>query len=113
MLNHDIGLKLSLRRKELRLSQEELSKKVEERGLSLSREVISNIEQGKRIINIVEMNVFMDVLDMDINTFLHEEDDTDLVTLFRQKESLDTEDEWFLEDLQMIAAAFIGQKKML
>ncbi|CAH0344788.1 helix-turn-helix transcriptional regulator [Bacillus sp. CECT 9360] len=113
MLNQEIGSKISFRRKALNWSQEELSKKLEEKGLPLSREVISNIEKGKRIINVVEMNAIMDVLGLDINTFLHQEEETDLITLFRQKEELDQEDEWFLEDLQMIAAAFIGQEKII
>lgn len=111
MNNLIIGSRIKDRRKELGLSQEEFSHKMESEGLPMSREVFSNIEKGKRSINVVEMNVIMKVLDLGIEAFLiEEEEEESLVTLFRKKEELTEEDEWFLEDFQMIVSALIKQE---
>lgn len=108
-----VGARIKERRKELGLSQEEFSGKMVMEGLPLSREVVSNIEMGKRIINVVEMSVIMKVLDLNIESFLDEdENEVNLVTLFRKKEELTEEDEWFLEDFQMIVSAMIKQEEL-
>lgn len=109
-MNKIVGNRINEKRKELNLSQDELSKQLIENGLSLSREAINDIEQGERILNVVEMNVIMKVLGLSIDSFSSEEEEVNLVALLTTKETLNEEIECFLENLQMTISALIAQE---
>ena len=106
-----IGLKIKAIREARRLSQIEAVERLAEKGINMSRETLSKIENGNRTVSAVELNAICKVLNIDINILFEDEEDDDLVTLFRKKNfSEKTVKE--VEKLQDIIKMFIYQKKI-
>ena len=106
-----IGLKIKAIREARRLSQIEAVERLAEKGINMSRETLSKIENGNRTVSAVELNSICKVLNIDINILFEEDEDDDLVTLFRKKNfSEKTVKE--VEKLQDIIKMFIYQKKI-
>ena len=106
-----IGLKIKAIREARRLSQIEAVERLVEKGINMSRETLSKIENGNRTVSAVELNAICKVLNIDINILFEDEEDDDLVTLFRKKNfSEKTVEE--VEKLQDMIKMFIYQKKI-
>lgn len=106
-----IGLKIKAIREARRLSQIEAVERLAEKGINMSRETLSKIENGNRTVSALELNAICKVLNIDINILFEDEEDDDLVTLFRKKNfSEKTVKE--VEKLQDIIKMFIYQKKI-
>lgn len=106
-----IGLKIKAIREARGLSQIEAVEILTEKGINMSRETLSKIENGNRTVSAVELNAICKVLNIDINILFEDEEDDDLVTLFRKKNfSEKTVKE--VEKLQDIIKMFIYQKKI-
>ena len=106
-----IGLKIKAIREARGLSQIEVVERLAEKGINMSRETLSKIENGNRTVSAVELNAICKVLNIDINILFEDEEDDDLVTLFRKKNfSEKTVEE--VEKLQDMIKMFIYQKKI-
>ena len=106
-----IGLKIKAIREARGLSQIEAVERLVEKGINMSRETLSKIENGNRTVSAVELNAICKVLNIDINILFEDEEDDDLVTLFRKKNfSEKTVKE--VEKLQDMIKMFIYQKKI-
>jgi transcriptional regulator with XRE-family HTH domain len=106
-----IGLKIKAIREARGLSQIEVVERLAEKGINMSRETLSKIENGNRTVSAVELNALCKVLNIDINILFEEDEDDDLVTLFRKKKfSEKTIEE--VEKLQDMIKMFIYQKKI-
>jgi len=106
-----IGLKIKAIREARGLSQIEAVERLAEKGINMSRETLSKIENGNRTVSAVELNALCKVLNIDINILFEEDEDDDLVTLFRKKNfSEKTIEE--VEKLQDMIKMFIYQKKI-
>ena len=106
-----IGLKIKAVREERGLSQAEVVERLAEQNVNMSRETLSKIENNKRTISAIELNAISKVLNVDMNTLFEDNEDYDLVTLFRKKnfsEKTITE----VEKLQDMIKVFIYQKKI-
>lgn len=106
-----IGFKIKAIREARGLSQIEAVERLAEKGINMSRETLSKIENGNRTVSAVELNAICKVLNIDINILFEDEEDDDLVTLFRKKNfSEKTIEE--VEKLQDMIKMFIYQKKI-
>lgn len=106
-----IGLKIKVSREKSGLSQIETVEKLAENGIIISRETLSKIENGNRTVSAVELNAICKVLNIDINILFEEDENDDLVTLFRKNNfSVKTVEE--VEKLQDMIKMFIYQKKI-
>ncbi|WP_434640551.1 helix-turn-helix transcriptional regulator [Thermoanaerobacterium thermosaccharolyticum] len=106
-----IGLKIKAAREARGLSQIEVVERLAEKDINMSRETLSKIENGNRTVSAVELNALCKVLNIDINILFEDEEDDDLVTLFRKKNfSEKTIEE--VEKLQDMIKMFIYQKKI-
>jgi len=106
-----IGLKIKAIREKSGLSQIETVEKLAENGIIISRETLSKIENGNRTVSAMELNAICKVLNIDINILFEEDEDDDLVTLFRKNNfSVKTVEE--VEKLQDMIKMFIYQKKI-
>ena len=106
-----IGLKIKAIREARGLSQIEAVERLAEKGINMSRETLSKIENGNRTVSALELNAICKVLNIDINILFEEDEDDDLVTLFRKKNfSEKTVEE--VEKLQDMIKMFIYQKKI-
>ena len=106
-----IGLKIKAIGEARGLSQTETVEKLAEKGINMSRETLSKIENDSRTVSAVELNAICKVLNIDINILFEEDEDDDLVTLFRKKNfSEKTVKE--VERLQDMIKIFIYQKKI-
>ena len=106
-----IGLKIKAIRKARGLSRIEVVERLVERDVNMSRETLSKIENGNRTVSAVELNALCKVLNIDINILFEDDEDNDLVTLFRKKNfSEKTIKE--IEKLQDMVKVFIYQKKI-
>ena len=112
-MSEDIPIRLKIKaiREARGLSQIEVVERLAEKGINMSRETLSKIENGNRTISAVELNALCKVLNIDINILFEEDEDDDLVTLFRKKNfSEKTIEE--VEKLQDMIKMFIYQKKI-
>ncbi len=118
MLTYEqLGIDLKAQREKKDLSQKELSSLLVEKGVKLTRESISKIESGKRLVNAIELRVIADVLNTNLETLLgeaEEEEDIDLVGLCRRNGDIEVtaEVEWALDDLWYFMTAITRQKKL-
>lgn len=110
-MEYRIGKKIRAFREEKGLSQLKLAEALEERGIKMSRETLSKIENNSRSISAVELKAIADVLGVDIDEFFHEEEPDSMVTFFRK----DNYSQDVLEDikeLQEMVKVFIENKRM-
>ena len=109
--NISIGPKIKAIREDMGLSQNETVERLAEKGINMSRETLSKIENNSRTISAIELNAICKVLNIDINILFEENEDVDLVTLFRKRNfSGKTIEE--VEKLQEMMKLFIYQKKI-
>ena len=106
-----IGLKIKAIREARGLSQTETVEKLAEKGINMSRETLSKIENDSRTVSAVELNAICKVLNIDINILFEEDEDDDLVTLFRKK-NFSEKAVKEVEKLQDMIKIFIYQKKI-
>jgi len=105
----ELGTKIRAAREEKAFSQSEVVEKLMDKGLNMSRETLSKIENGNRSISAIELNALCEILGININSLFNEDDD--LVTLFRKRNfSEETINE--IEKLQAMIKVFIYQKKI-
>jgi transcriptional regulator with XRE-family HTH domain len=112
-MSEDIPIRLKIKaiREARGLSQIEVVERLAEKGINMSRETLSKIENGNRTVSAMELNAICKVLNIDINILFEDEEDDDLVTLFRKKNfSEKTIEE--VEKLQDVIKMFIYQKKI-
>lgn len=112
-MSEDIPIRLKIKaiREARGLSQIEVVERLAEKGINMSRETLSKIENGNRTVSAMELNAICKVLNIDINILFEEDEDDDLVTLFRKKNfSEKTIEE--VEKLQDMIKMFIYQKKI-
>lgn len=110
-MEYRIGKKIRAFREEKGLSQLKLAEALEERGIKMSRETLSKIENNSRSISAVELKAIADVLGVDIDEFFYEEEPDSMVTFFRK----DNYSQDVLEDikeLQEMVKVFIQNKRM-
>lgn len=106
---NELGAKIRAAREEKAFSQSEVVEKLMEKGINMSRETLSKIENGNRSISAVELNALCNILGIDINSLFNEDDD--LVALFRKRNfSESTINE--IGKLQDMIKVFIYQKKI-
>ena len=60
------GARIRQRREELRLSQEQLSARLQLLGLELNQKVVSRVETGLRVVPDFELDYYARVLDTDV-----------------------------------------------
>lgn len=100
-------------RKRLGYSQDQLVLLLEGQGVRISRETISKIENGARSVSALEIKAICEVLQINLDDFLREEKETDLVVLYRKYrkvESAEAENE--LRVLQDMIRDFSNQMKI-
>jgi len=107
----EIGIRIYNARVAAGLNQLQVSACLKERGLNISRETISKIENGDRPLSAIELPVFAQVLSVTVDLLLKEEDTEDLVTLFRRKSGACIVDQEIFEIQDMIKD-FIKQKQL-
>ena len=84
-MDYGIGKRIRSFREDKGLSQLKLAEALEERGIKMSRETLSKIENNSRSVYAIELKALSKVLDVDINDFFHEEEAEDMVTFFRKR----------------------------
>ncbi|WP_094602869.1 hypothetical protein SPSIL_009800 [Sporomusa silvacetica DSM 10669] len=107
----EIGARIQSARVTRGLNQVQLSDKLKEQGLHISRETISKIESGDRPLSAMELPVFATVLSVPVTELLKEETAEDLVTLFRRKAGVNIVSEEIAE-IQDMMKALIRQKQL-
>lgn len=107
----EIGIRISNARVAAGLNQLQVSERLKARGLNISRETISKIENGDRPLSAIELPVFAKVLSVTVDFLLKEDDAEDLVTLFRKKSGAYIVDQEIFEIQDMIKD-FIKQKQL-
>ncbi len=108
-----VGERIKNAREEKKISQKLLCDMLQEVGIEISRETLSKIENGSRIISAIEIKKIADVLGFGPQKFLEEEEEQNLVMLFRRSGRFDESDEECLEELdeiQFFLKSFIRQK---
>jgi len=106
-----IGIRIYNARVATGLNQTQVSEKLKERGLNISRETMSKIENGDRPLSAIELPVFAEILSVTVDILLKEDDTEDLVTLFRRKSDDCIIDQEICEIQDMIRD-FIKQKQL-
>ncbi len=110
-MDYGIGKRIRSFREDKGLSQLKLVEALEERGIKMSRETLSKIENNSRSISAVELKAIADVLGVDIDEFFHEEEPDSMVTFFRKGNfSQDVLED--IKELQEMVKVFIENKRM-
>lgn len=108
-----IGQRIKMKREKLKISQQELADRLQNKGIKISRETISKIESGNRATNALEIKAIGEILEISIEELMKEEKKKDLVSLFRSREErLSEEAESELKDIQDFVKGIIAQKKI-
>lgn len=112
----EIGEKIKLIRESKGLSQTTVAEELTSKGIKISRETLSKIENGNRTISIIEIKMLAEVLNVSTDDFFGEEDEQEenLVTLFRKKKKseLNEKEKNYLSDIQMMVKGLIAQEKI-
>lgn len=107
-----IGKRIRDIREKKKISQQLLADKLKELGILISRETLSKIETGNRTVSAVELKAICSVLEVDVDILLEDNEDDNLVTLFRKK-NMSEEAIKSVETLQDMIISFMTQKKIL
>jgi len=107
----EIGIRIYNARVAAGLNQTQVSERLKDRGLNISRETMSKIENGDRPLSAIELPVFAEVLSVTVDFLLKEDVTEDLVTLFRRKSDACIIDQEIVEIQDMIRD-FIKQKQL-
>lgn len=113
MITFDIiGKRIQQRREEIKMSQKELTQFLEEKGLKMSRETVSKIENGSRATNAIEIRVICEVLRASAEDIMKEDEEQDLVSLFRSRGVISGGAMNEIDDIQVFIKDLIAQKKI-
>lgn len=112
-----VGERIRDAREKKEISQKLFCSMLKECGVEISRETLSKIENGSRMISAIELKKIANVLCMNPESLLEEEEEQDLIVLFRKYGKLDGicgEDISVcieeLEEVQYFIKGFIRQK---
>jgi transcriptional regulator with XRE-family HTH domain len=108
-----VGERIKNEREEKKISQKVLCDMLQKVGVEISRETLSKIENGSRIVSAIEIKKISDMLGVDPQQFLkEEEEEQDLVLLFRRSGKFDDNEEYLeeLDEIQYFLKSFIRQK---
>lgn len=113
MITFDIiGKRIQQRREEIKMSQKELTQFLEKKGLKMSRETVSKIENGSRATNAIEIKVICEVLRASAEDIMKEDEEQDLVSLFRSRREFSGGTMNEIGDIQVFIKDLITQKKV-
>ncbi len=112
LLENSIGTKIKTIREGKKLSQNDVVEKLLEKKISMSRETLSKIENNNRTISAIELNAICSILEVEIDTIFSEDQEEDLITLFRKKGSFSDETIEEIEYLQEMIKIFISQERI-
>ncbi|MGL4850119.1 MAG: helix-turn-helix domain-containing protein [Clostridium sp.] len=107
-----IGGRIKDIREDKKISQQFMATKLKELGISMSRETLSKIENGNRSVSAVELKAIGSILDVDVDILLQDNEDDNLVTLFR-KRNVNEETVKRVEQLQDMIMSFMNQKNII
>ena len=113
MITFDIiGKRIQQRREDIKMSQKELTQLLVEKGLKMSRETVSKIENGSRATNAIEIRVICEVLRASAEDIMKEDEEQDLVSLFRSRGVISGGAMNEIGDIQVFIKDLIAQKKI-
>lgn len=107
-----IGDRIKDRREAINLSQRDLAEILEEKGIKMSRETISKIENGSRATNAIEIKAFCEALRVSVEEIMKEDEEQDLASLFRSRGIISVEAMAEINDIQIFIKDLIAQKKI-
>lgn len=107
-----IGGRIKDIREDKKISQQFMADRLKDLGISMSRETLSKIENGNRTVSAVELKAIGSVLDVDVDILLQDNEDDNLVTLFR-KRNMNEETIKRVETLQDMIMSFMNQKNIV
>lgn len=107
-----LGKKIKNLRESKKISQQLMVERLKEVDIAISRETLSKIENGNRSISAIELKGFCSVLGVDVEALLGNEEEENLVTLFRRK-NVGEGTLKNIEYLQDMIISFMNQKKIL
>lgn len=107
-----IGERIKQYREVKEITQQDMVDALKNKECIMSRETLSKIENGNRSVSAVELSKICDVLGVKIEDILDDEDD-DLVTLFRKKKNVKEETLCEIEEVQNIIISFMNQKNIV
>ena len=107
-----IGGRIKDIRENKKISQQLMADRLKDLGISMSRETFSKIENGNRTVSAVELKAIGSVLDVDVDILLQDNEDDNLVTLFR-KRNMNEETIKRVETLQDMIMSFMNQKNII
>ena len=108
-----VGQRIQLGRESLKISQKEMAFLLEQKGLKISRETISKIENGSRATNALEIKAIGDIIGIPAEELLHEDEEKDLISLFRSRGEVLTDDTIEeLEEVQDFIRSILAQEKI-
>lgn len=107
-----IGTRVKAAREAKGLSQLQFVNEIEKAGLKLSRETLSKIETGSRSVSVLEIKAICKAISLDAEEFLKDDEEDNLVTLFRKHAALSNIEEILGEvsQIQNMLKDFIVQK---
>ncbi|MGL5438943.1 MAG: helix-turn-helix domain-containing protein [Filifactoraceae bacterium] len=107
-----IGDRIKQYREAKEITQQDMVDALKNKDCVMSRETLSKIENGNRSVSAVELSKICDVLGVKIEDIL-EDDNDDLVTLFRKKKNVTEETLAEIEEVQNIIISFMNQKNIV
>ena len=107
-----IGKKIKENRELKNITQQDMVEYLKEKQISMSRETLSKIENGNRSVSALELQAITEIFQINIEQILKDEDDDNLITLFRKNTNLEEESLKEIENIQDIIVSFINQKKI-
>ncbi|MEF9992332.1 MAG: helix-turn-helix transcriptional regulator [Romboutsia sp.] len=108
-----IGDRIKQYREVKEITQQDMVDALKNKDCAMSRETLSKIENGNRSVSAVELSKICDVLDVKIEDILEDDNDDDLVTLFRKKKNVTEETLAEIEEVQNIIISFMNQKNIV
>jgi transcriptional regulator with XRE-family HTH domain len=107
-----IGERIKQYRENKGITQQDMVDALKNKDCLISRETLSKIETGNRSISALELSAVCEVLETRVEDILEENDD-DLVTLFRKKKCVSENTLNEIEEIQNIIISFINQKNIV
>jgi transcriptional regulator with XRE-family HTH domain len=108
-----IGKRIKEIREEKGINQKEMSENLQNNGINISRETLSKIENGLRVINEIELNTICSILNVASEEIMKEEPDEDFATLFRTITGVSDEAIDELRYIQKHIKSIVAQKNLM
>lgn len=106
----EIGERISHARSAI-MTQTDFAERIAIEGINISRETISKIENGNRMVSAPELKAICKVLNIDSSVILGEDSEEEsLVALFRKRGELTQQFEEELSYIQEMIEDFVAQK---